>query len=692
MKNIAFLLCAAFSFLLHASAEFDAQTVSSPDGRLQVSFRTDAKGMRWSLLRDGKMLVKPSGMGFRFASGNHYDKDAVKFAEMKVVGVKRSSSDTVWETKLYRRGKVRDRYNELVVELEEVEARAVRVGLGKTVVEKFPRRMDIVFRMYNEGAAFRYSFPRQPAFDGFEIKDELTEWRFSPDVMAWTTSYAKEQTSQEKPFVRGPLAVVDKSKYVGMPVLVETQGSLLALCEAALSNWAGLFYRAAPGDGDALLVASLSKIPPSAAATPNVAVIASTPAVSPWRVAIVGDDEVDLLRKNDIIVNLNPPPDPEIDFSFVRPGASTWDWWVESNNSLSTDLALKLVDFASEMGWSYHTIDGGWYGFARRPNHGPNVRLEPRKDFDLARIIAHAKEKGVGIWVWIHWMKIDEVGLEETFLRLKKWGVVGVKTDFLDRQDQEIVNWCERVCRAAARHGIMVNIHGSFKSTGVERTWPNMITREAVLGNEMNIFRKSVTPAHCATLPFTRFLLGPADFTPGGFSNVYSKDFVPQIKKGHRYGDETDRCPHWAEEMGTRAHSIAQCIQFDSPLMTLCDWPDRYRNADGIEALRGLPAVWKDTRPIAGRCGEFYAVIRESHDGRFYFAATSVKARNIDLPLDFLGDGEWEMSVFADDPVRTPSDAKAISVGVRSVRKDGKESFSLCDEGGVVAVFKAQAR
>ncbi|MBQ9739814.1 MAG: glycoside hydrolase family 97 catalytic domain-containing protein, partial [Kiritimatiellae bacterium] len=505
---------------------------------------------------------------------------------------------------------------------------------------------------------------------------------------AWTTSYAREQTSQERPYVRGPLADVDKSKYVGMPVLVETQGSTLALCEAALSNWAGLFYRAAPGDGDALLVASLSKIPPSAAATPNVAVIASTPAASPWRVAIVGDDEVDLLRKNDIMVNLNPPPDPEIDFSFVKPGASTWDWWVESNNSLSTELTIKLVDFAAEMGWFYHTIDGGWYGFARRPNHGPNVRLEPRKDFDLARIVAHAKEKGVGIWVWIHWMKIDEVGLEETFSRLKKWGVVGVKTDFLDRQDQEIVNWCERVCRAAARHGIMVNFHGSFKSTGAERTWPNMITRETVLGNEMNIFNKTATPAHCATLPFTRFLLGPADFTPGGFGNVYSKDFVPQVKKGHRYGDETDRCPHWAEEMGTRAHAIAQCIQFDSPLMTLCDWPERYRGADGIGALRRLPATWKDTRPIAGRCGEFYAVVREAHDGRFYFAATTVDARTVDLPLDFLGDGEWKMTVYADDPVRTPSDAKAISIVSRTVRRNGTERFAMCAEGGAVAVFE----
>ena len=662
-------------------------TVSSPDGRLQAVFSTDAGGLRWSLLRDGKTLVKPSAMGFRFAAGNDCDKEAVTFSAMRISGVRRSCADTTWNTSLYRRSTVRDRYNELVVALEEVEPRAVRIELGKADARKHSRRMEIVFRAYDEGVAFRYAFPQQPAFEGFQIKDELTEWRFAPDVMAWTTTYTSERTSQEGCFVRSPLAEVDGSKYVGMPVLVETQGSVIALCEAALSNWAGLFYRTAPCDGDARLVAALSKIPPSLAATANVAVIATAPAVSPWRVAIVGDDELDLIRKNDIIANLNPPPDPSIDFSFVKPGASTWDWWVESNNSLSTDLTVRLVDFAAKMGWPYHTIDGGWYGFARRPNHGPNVRLEPRKGFDLARIVSHAKKKGVGIWVWIHWMQINDVGIEETFSRLEKWGVVGVKTDFLERQDQEMVNWCERVCRAAARHRIMVNFHGSFKATGAERTWPNMITREAVRGNEMNIFNKIVTPAHCATLPFTRFLLGPADFTPGGFGNVYSKDFVPQVKKGHRYGDETDRCPHWAEEMGTRAHAIAQCIQFDSPLMTLCDWPERYRGADGIEALRRLPAAWKETRPVAGKCGEFYAVVREAHDGRFYFAATTVDARTVELPLDFLGDGEWKMTVYADDPARTPSDAKALSIVSRTVRKGGKERFAMCAEGGAVAVF-----
>ena len=660
-------------------------TLASPDGRLSVGFETDAQGMRWSLRRDGRTLVLPSRLGVTFAQSNQHGK-GLDQSEMKVLNVRRDSSDTTWTTTLYRRGTVRDCYNEMTVELEETEARAVRVGLGQTEVVRLPRRMNLVFRASDEGVAFRYVFPEQPGFDGFELKDEVTEWRFAADAQAWTTSYAHERNSQEAPFVYGPLAKVDPMRFVGMPVLVETEGATLALCEAALSNWAGLFYRAA-GDGTATLRAALSKIPPSPASTPDIAVIAMTPAKSPWRVALVGDDETDLLRKNDFIVNLNPPPDPAIDFSFVKPGASTWDWWVESNNSLSTELTLKLIDFAAEMGWPYHTIDGGWYGFARRPNHGPNVPLLPRKDFDLARIVAHARTKNVGVWVWIHWQEIDDIGLEETFARLEKWGVVGVKTDFLDRQDQWMVNWCERVCRVAAKHRIMMNFHGSFKSTGSERTWPNMITREAIQGNEMNLFGKSVTPRHCATLPFTRFLLGPADFTPGSFANVHSKDFIPQSKKGHRYGDETDRCPHWAEEMGTRAHSIAQCIQFDSPLMTLCDWPERYRGAAGIDALRRLPSAWKATRPIEGKCGAYYAVVRETHDGRFYYAATTVARRDLGLTLDFLGDGAWKMSVFADDPMRTPTDAKALATETRIVRKGEKVTFSLQDEGGAVAIF-----
>ena len=650
-------------------------TCTSPDGRIAVGFSAEADGMRWSLKRDGKALVAPSRLGLVFSGFT--PKGSAELGEMRIVDSRTRSADTSWTTTLYRRGTVRDRFNELTVTLEEVAAPH--------------RRLGYVFRAYDEGAAFRYVIPEQEGVDGLEILRELTEWRFPGACEGWFTTYARAANSQEATFRRRPLADIPASDFVGMPATVEVAGQKVALCEAALVNWAGLYYRTPAGgqpSGASALEAYLTPLPNSSAATAGSAVICTLPAESPWRVAICGDDELDLLQKNDIVVNLNPPPEEGLDFSWVKPGASSWDWWLDSNNGLTTERTLKLVDFAAEMGWPYHTIDGGWYGFARRPNHGPNVKLAPRPGFDLAKIVAHAKEKGVGIWVWIHWQEIEDTGVEETFALLERWGVKGVKTDFLDRHDQWIVNWYEKACRAAARHHVMINFHGAFKPTGTERTWPNNLTREGICGNEMSKFNGQITPEHCATLPFTRYLLGPGDFTPGSFGNVFAKDFVPQVKRGHRYGDETDLRPIWAETVGTRAASLAQCIAFDSPLMTLCDGPERYRGAAGIEALRALPTTWKATIPLAGKCGEFYSVVRETHDGRFYFAALTAKRRNIDLKLDFLGEGAWKMHVFADDSELTCVDAKEVALGSRMVRKGEKISFGLLNEGGAVAIFE----
>ena len=656
----------------------ETMEVRSPEGALVVSFIVDSGEMRWSLSRKGQVLVKPSRLGLTFSGFKPGEGNVeVPIGKMRIVEKARRSSDTTWTTQLYRRGSVRDRFNELSVILEEENAPY--------------RRMGYVFRAYDEGAAFRYVVPEQDGVSGVEILEELTEWRFPGGCDGWFTSYASECNSNEEPFVRRQISDIRPEEYIGMPATVAVANQQVALCEAALVNWAGLYYKTSQedqaGEG-AVLKAYLTPLPRTEAATAGSSVICKLPARSPWRVMICGDSQLDLLRNNDIIVNLNPPPEEGMDFSWVKPGPSSWDWWVESNNSLSTELTLKLVDFAAEMGWPYHTIDGGWYGFARRPNHGPNVELEPRKGLDLKKIVEHATSKGIGIWVWIHWQEIEDTGIEETFARLEKWGVKGVKTDFLDRQDQWIVCWYEKVCRAAARHHVMVNFHGAHKPTGTERTWPNNLTREGILGNEMLKFTPKITPAHCATLPFTRFLLGPGDFTPGSVGNVYARDFVPQSKKSHRYGDETDRRPIWAEEIGTRAHAIAQCVAFDSYLTTLCDWPERYRGVDGIEALRNLPTTWKSTTPIAGKCGEYYAVVRETHDGRFYFAAFTDKRKLVDLPLDFLGDGVWTMRVFADDPELTPGDAKAIALASRKVKKGQTTSFELLNEGGAVAIFE----
>ena len=655
---------------LAATAVLGAETadVSSPDGRLMAKVSVGEQGLTWELFKGKAALVLPSRLGLEFVEWR-------KAGAMKIVARRPRSADETWTTGLSRRATVRDRYNELAVDLEEVAAPHRRLGL--------------VLRAYDEGVAFRYVVPEQPDLPGFQLMHELTEWRFAGDPESVATVYPGHVTSQEGAFERTKLGSGRKGALMGMPLLVKTGGATLALTEACLVNWAGHFYRGKGLDGESSVVqAELSPLPPSGASTPGVAVIRTTPCASPWRVVIVGDGDVDLLKKNDIVANLNPPPEAGTDFSWVKPGASSWDWWVESNNSLSTELTLKLVDFAAEMGWPYHTIDGGWYGFARRPNHGPDVKIEVRKGFDLSKVVAHAAEKGVGIWVWLHWEALTDNGIDETFAKLEKWGVKGAKIDFIDRQDQKIVCWYEQVCRSAARHRIMVNFHGAHKPTGTERTWPNNLTREGIRGNEMCKFTAEITPEHCLTLPFTRFLIGPGDFTPGGFGNVLQKDFVPQTKRGHRYGDEKDRRPIWAEEIGTRAHAIARCIAFDSPLMTLCDWPERYRGAPGVEALRRLPTVWKSTTPICGECGSHYAVVREAFDGSFYFAALTVKKRSVDFKLDFLGEGEWEMQVFADDPELTPGDPKAIALASRKVRKGQPMGFDLLAEGGAVAIFR----
>ena len=254
---------------LSAAATFASERleVKSPDGRVALAFETGSEGMSWSLNRDGKELVAPSRLGLAFVHSGLKARSP-ELAEMKVVQCRRNSSDTTWTTRLYRRGTVRDHYNELEVDLVEAEARAPKIGLGQTAFVKVPRKLTMVFRAYDEGVAFRYVVPEQEAFDGFEIRDELTEWRLSAGAEAWVTTYDQEANGQESVFEKRPLSTLSPDRFIGMPVVVETDGAALALCEAALVNWAGLYYKAKKGtDGRAMLVASLAKLPPTAAAT-----------------------------------------------------------------------------------------------------------------------------------------------------------------------------------------------------------------------------------------------------------------------------------------------------------------------------------------------------------------------------------------------------------------------------------------
>lgn len=641
------------------------QKVSSPDGKIVMSIET-GDNICWSVNRNGEEILEKSPLGLRFI-------DQKPFGKLTVKAVEHKSVNQVWTNRLYKKELIVDNANEMLLRLEDEDKRLLNLRV----------------RSYNEGVAFRYEIPEQAQFLGFQLaKDgEKTEWHFPEGSEFILTKYPHYVSSQEKTFNKEELAGVGNKDYIGMPVIVHVKGQVLALTEANLTNWAGMYFKAINGNSR-VLKAYLTQMPWSNACAENLAVISQTNANSPWRVMICADSDLDLLNKNDIILNLNPPPEEGMDFSWVKPGPSSWDWWVDSNNSLSTELTIKLIDMAAELGWKYHTIDGGWYGWSRRPNHGPNVPIVVRKHFDMEKVVKHANEKGIGIFVWLHWEALQDNGVDATFAKLEKWGIKGVKIDFLDRQDQWMVNWYESTIRSAAKHHLLVNYHGAFKPTGMNRTWPNQITREGIFGLEMSKFSNAIDAKHTATLPFTRFLLGPGDFTPCSFGNCHKDRFVPQCKRGHRYGDESDRRTIWAEEIGTRAHAIALAVAYDSPLQTMCDWPERYIGAKGCEAIRDLPTVWRNTWYLSGKPGESYCVAREAYNGKIYIAAIGVDAMNLKVPLEFLGaEGAWKATIYGDGP-NAGTDAKDLETKTCEVDKEATLDLQLAREGGAVAILE----
>jgi len=251
---------------------------------------------------------------------------------------------------------------------------------------------------------------------------------------------------------------------------------------------------------------------------------------------------------------------------------------------------------------------------------------ELRKEVDLARILAHAKKKGVGIWLWAHWDAVDK-HLEEVFANFQKWGVAGVKIDFMERDDQAMVDFYQRVAESAARHQLLLDFHGGYKPTGQSRTWPNVLTHESVMGMEYLKWSARTTATHNTVIPFTRMLAGPLDYTPGGMRNMRPADFVPQY--------EGPPVPH------TRAHQLALYVIFESALQMLADDPAAYRGVKELPFLKAVPAAWDETRGLLGRPGRFAVVARRSGSDWYLGAITNGDERELEIPLDFLPAGGY---------------------------------------------------
>ena len=222
------------------------------------------------------------------------------------------------------------------------------------------------------------------------------------------------------------------------------------------------------------------------------------------------------LIESEIIRNLSTPSELK-DTGWIKPGMMAWDHWWTGDTVMDTATIKEYIQLAADMGWPYQLIDWGWYGEPNKPEADITKVVD---SLDMEEVRRFAEEKGVRLWLWLHWTDVDRNdAYKKAFPLYREWGIAGVKIDFMDRDDQEMVRWYEKITRAAAEHQLMVNFHGAYKPTGFDRTFPNQLTREGVLGNEYNKWSARVTPEHKVTLPFTRYLVGPGDFTPGGFLN-----------------------------------------------------------------------------------------------------------------------------------------------------------------------------
>ena len=631
------------------SADSSRVSVLSPDGKIEVVLT--AKGsLTYSVIVDGKPLLQPSRLGLRFRDGTELGRN------VELLKTVRNSANSTWINPLGKRREVRDQHNELRLALREQTAPA--------------RTFDIVIRAFDNGVGFRYVLPAQAGMGDFILEQEQTEFAFPGNFPCYAGEHEKSgfAGSQEWEFRPLKLSDLKRESVIGLPLLVQSPAAWVAVTEAELRDWSGMWLGgpeslgSGPGEGvtlHATLAPRLDK---------QGLVKASAPHASPWRVLMVGRTPGQLIE-SDLVSNLASPCELR-DTAWIKPGKMAWDNWWSGDVKMDTATIKQYIQLAADMGWPYQLIDWQWYGPFNKPD-SDITRVNPALDMNEVR--RFAKEKGVRLWVWLYWTDADRNdAYKKAFALYEQWGIAGVKIDFMDRDDQEIVNWYEKLTRAAASHHLMINFHGAFKPTGLIRTLPNQVTREGVLGNEYNRWSTRVTPEHKLTLPFTRYLAGPGDFTPGGFLNRQPDAFKPDDKA--------------AQVQGTRAAELALFVTYDSPVCCVCDHPRNYANQPGIDFLKVVPTVWDDTRVLDAAVAHHLVIARRSGKEWYLGALTDSQARELPIKLDFLGKGRWKLRLWK-DAADSRTDAEHLDIEERIVSAGDTLTLRMAPAGGAAARF-----
>lgn len=638
---IGIVLCLAT--LARAQGEYSLQ---SPDSRIEVKIRA-ADHLNYDVSFKGRPLLRDSRISVNI---DH----KVLGPNATVASVKERSVDQVLEPVVRQKfAKIRENYHELRLELES--------GLAVT------------FRAYNEGAAYRLetSLPQAQV----HVYGEEAVFNFAGDHTVYYPTEESFFSHNERKYLPQTMSQIAPESLATLPAVVDAgDGVKVAIAESDVEAYPGLWLHGTSGPA---LAATFPPYPLQeqlerdrdfkvVESADYIAVTRGT-RTFPWRVIGIAEKDGDLLT-NQLVWLLEKPSQVQ-DTSWIKPGKVAWDWWnfnnvydVDFKAGVNTQTYKYYIDFASKYGIPYIILDEGWYKLGNL--------LDVVPDVNIPEIVAYGKQKNVGVILWVVWKTLDDQ-LQPALDQFAKWGVKGIKVDFMQRSDQLMINYFHKVSMETAKRKMLVDFHGDQKPATMTRTWPNLISTEGVRGLEWDKWSAETDPVHDVTLPFTRMFLGPMDFTPGAMINAQKISFAPIFQR--------------PMSLGTRCHQLAMYVVYESPLQMLADSPSNYlREPQIMEFLGPVPSVWDETKVLDGKIAEYVVVARRSGRDWYVGAMTNWTPREIDIDLSFLPNGKYSMEAYQDgvNAGRNASDYKQVK---SQVDKSTKLKLKLAPGGGWAA-------
>ena len=596
----------------------------SPDEKLLVTIET-GNGISYTLKHDGDLLLDRSEIGMYMTDGTVFGG---------YLNVKKASTRTVSETIkaiMYKKAEIKDEFNELTLKFKD---------------------FSLIFRAYDDGMAYRFVSHKEEAYN---VDYETAEFNFAKDWNMWAayvcqhteTLESQYYNSFENQYSYTPISEWNKDRLAFLPLMVEgPKGKKIVVTESDLFDYPGMYLY--NKDSGKKLTADFAPYPKEVRQGGHnnlqLEVQNRHPYIArcigndkfPWRIVAVSEDDIQM-ADNDMVYRLARPADPASNWSWVKPGKVAWDWWndwnikgVDFKSGINNDTYKYYIDFASENGIEYVILDEGW------SVNGEADLFQVVPEINLTELVRYAANRNVGLILWAGYWAFDR-DMEKVCKHYSSMGIKGFKVDFMDRDDQHMVQFHQRAAMTAAKYKMLVDFHGTYKPSGLNRTYPNVINYEGVHGLEqMKWSPENVDQVtYDVTVPYIRMMAGPMDYTQGAMRNASRGNYRPVNSE--------------AMSQGTRCRQLAEYVVFESPLNMLCDSPSNYmEEKECLEFIAEIPTVWDETKGLCGEVGKYIAMARRNGSDWYVGAMTDWSDRGLTLDLSFLPEGNYSVVLYRD--------------------------------------------